>query len=157
MIANQLPPRSQWLRYWTAIAAGRIRDLACDLARCYRIDDLETPQSGLALLPLHDGALGQAYFLGETPLARARVRLTDAGGASVEGAAIVMDDRASLASALAILDGIVAAAWPGHEAAIELLREGQQEVARIESDRKKLLASTRVDFSLLGAEEDADA
>lgn len=136
--------------------AGRLRALAGELSGRYRIDDLELPQSGLGLLPLNDSALGEAYFLGEIPLARAHVRISDAHGKSVEGAVILLDDRASLARALAILDGVLAARLPGHEAALELLVAGAEKMTEIEVKRKKLLAATRVDFSLLGTHDDED-
>jgi len=159
MMTNQDFPRSQWLRLWTALPAEPLRSLAESLSSRYEIDDLELPQSGLGLLPLNDGALGDAYYLGEIPLARAHVRITDAQGKAVEGAAILMDDRASMARALAILDGALAAELPGSEAAYELLCAGAKKTQEIGVDRKKLLAATRVDFSLLGTtkEEDDDA
>ncbi|MDX3904892.1 MAG: phosphonate C-P lyase system protein PhnG [Pigmentiphaga sp.] len=152
-------PRHQWLRLWSALPADRVKAAAGTLAARYRIDDLELPQSGLGLLPLADGALGQAYFLGEIPLARAHVRISDDQGHAAEGAAAVMDDRASLARALAVLDGIVAARLPGHEDARQLLAEGADEVARTEAERRKLLIATGVDFSILGTQsgEDDDA
>ncbi len=148
--------RGDWMRYWTNVPAERVRKLARHLAVQYQVEDLETPQSGLALVPLVDGALGERYYLGEIPLAKAHVRLTNPNGTAVEGAAIVMDDRTSLTRALAILDGVLAAGWPGHEQAVELLREGEMAVRATHADRKKLLAATRVDFSLLGTEEDDD-
>jgi len=144
------------MRYWTNVPAERIRDLARQLGEQYQVEDLEIPQSGLGLMPLIDSALGQRYYLGEIPLAKAHVRLTDREGARTEGAAIIMDDRINLTRALAILDGVVAAAWPGHEHALELLREGKQAVHTVSADRRKLLAATRVDFSLLSAQEDGD-
>jgi alpha-D-ribose 1-methylphosphonate 5-triphosphate synthase subunit PhnG len=159
MMTNQDFPRSQWLRLWTALPADQLRTVAAALSSRYEIDDLELPQSGLGLLPLNDGALGEAYFLGEIPLARAHVRIADKQGRSVEGAAIMMDDRASLARTLAILDGALAAALPGSESAHDLLCAGAKKTQEIAVDRQKLLAATRVDFSLLGTadEEDDDA
>lgn len=159
MMTNHDFPRSQWLRLWTALPADRLRTVAAALGSRYEINDLELPQSGLGLLPLSDGALGEAYFLGEIPLARAHVRIADKDGRSVEGAAILIDDRASLARTLAILDGALAAGLPGSEAAHDLLCAGAEKTREIAVYRQKLLAATRVDFSLLGAadEEDDDA
>ncbi|RQS71266.1 phosphonate C-P lyase system protein PhnG [Burkholderia sp. Bp8963] len=144
------------MRYWTHVPAEHIRELARRLCERYQVEDLEIPQSGLALVPLTDAAMGETYYLGEIPLANAHVRLTDPQGGNAEGAAIVMDDRTSLIRALAILDAVTAAAWPGHDAAVALLHEGKQVVEAIAADRKKLLAATRVDFSLLAAQEDDD-
>lgn len=151
--------RGQWLRLWTAVPAQRVRAIGAELAARYPIDDIELTQSGLGLLPLTDSALGEAYYLGEIPLARAHVRIGDGQGGQVEGAATLVDDRASLARALAILDGVLAARLPGHEPALALLAEGAANIAQTDSDRRKLLAATRVDFSLLGTtdEDDEDA
>jgi alpha-D-ribose 1-methylphosphonate 5-triphosphate synthase subunit PhnG len=150
------PARGDWMRYWTNVPAQRIRELARCLSEQFQVEDLEIPQSGLALVPLTDAAMGETYYLGEIPVAKAHVRLTNPQGDTAEGAAIVMDDRTSLIRALAILDAVTAASWPGHEAALALLCEGKQVVEATAADRKKLLAATRVDFSLLGAEEDDD-
>ncbi len=159
MLTHTDLPRSQWLRLWTALPADRVRTAADELSKRYVVEDIELPQSGLGLLPLNDGALGEAYYLGEIPLARAHVRIADSTGKTVEGGAIVMDDRARLARSLAILDGVLAAALPGSEAACDLLSEGAKKIREITVDRQKLMAATRVDFSLLGTtdEEDDDA
>jgi alpha-D-ribose 1-methylphosphonate 5-triphosphate synthase subunit PhnG len=154
MTTNQDFPRSQWMRLWTALPAERLRAVAAALSSRYEIADLELPRSGLGLLPLNDGALGQAYYLGEIPLARAHVRISDSQGRSVEGAAILMDDRANLVRTLAILDGALAAGLPGSESAHELLCEGAKKAQEIAVDRQKLLAATRVDFSLLGTNDE---
>ncbi|MBS4017921.1 MAG: phosphonate C-P lyase system protein PhnG [Dechloromonas sp.] len=159
MLTHPDLPRSQWLRLWTALPAERIRTAADALSGRYVVEDIELPQSGLGLLPLNDGALGEAYYLGEIPLARAHVRIADGAGKAVEGGAIIMDDRARLARSLAILDGVLAAGLPGFETARTLLNEGAEKIREITVDRQKLMAATRVDFSLLGTtdEEDDDA
>lgn len=150
------PPRNQWLRLWSALPAQRLRDAADALGARYRIDDLGLCQSGLGLLPLRDGAFGEAYFLGEIPLAQAHVRISDAAGNSVEGAAVVLDDRAAVARALAILDGVLAARLEGWTMAAELLAAGATLVAEVERGRRALLNATRVDFSLLGSGDEDD-
>lgn len=152
-------PRSQWLRCWSAVEPERVQSLAQAFAERYAVEELSLAQSGLGLLPLRDSALGEAYYLGEVPLARAHVRLCAPDTAHTEGAALLLDDRASLARAMAILDGVTAAAWSGHEEARALLTEGAQRLAQTAQERRALLAATRVDFSLLGAtdEEDDDA
>lgn len=146
-------PRGQWLRLWQALPAARLLAAAQALCSRYEIEDLELPQSGLGLLPLRDGVCGEAYFLGEIPLARAWVRIRDAAGGVHEGAAVLVDDRAGLARALAVLDGILAAALPGCETARALLVEGERKIRDLTRARGKLLAATRVDFSLLGSAE----
>ncbi|MEX3944485.1 phosphonate C-P lyase system protein PhnG [Paraburkholderia sp. BR10937] len=150
------PARGDWMRYWMNVPAQRIRELAHHLSERFQVADLEIPQSGLALVPLADAAMGEIYYLGEIPVAKAHVRLTNPQGSTAEGAAIVMVDRTSLIRALAILDAVTAAAWPGHEDAMRLLHEGKRAVEATAADRKKLLAATRVDFSLLATQEDDD-
>jgi len=148
--------RGDWIRYWTNVPPERIRKLAHHFSQSYRVEDLEIAQSGLALVPLTDAAMGDTWYLGEIPVAKAHVRLTNPQGDMTEGAAIVMDDRTSLIRALAILDAVTAAEWPGYDIAVELLHVGRQAVDATAADRKKLLAATRVDFSLLSSQEDDD-
>lgn len=157
MRTNSPIPRASWLRLWSALPAERIHALADSLASRYEVDDLTLPQSGLGLLPLREGALGESYYIGEIPLARACVRLRTPAGETVEGGAQIIDDRASLARSLAILDAVLAGRLPGAEDAQTLLEEGEQRIQRVVRERKRLLAATRVDFSLLGAEEDEHA
>jgi alpha-D-ribose 1-methylphosphonate 5-triphosphate synthase subunit PhnG len=152
---HDLPPRRDWLRLWSALPAGRPLALAEKLTQRYPTEDLTLPQSGLGLMPLVDGALGDTYYVGEVPLARAHVRL-HFDGQSAEGAALLLDDRAGLARALAILDGVLAARWPGHEDAAALLAEGACVIDAQTGTRHALLAATRVDFSLLGTVGDDD-
>ncbi|MBS3998056.1 MAG: phosphonate C-P lyase system protein PhnG [Hydrogenophaga sp.] len=151
----ETPPRADWLRLWSALPARQTQALATQLAQRYRAEDLDLPQSGLGLLPLTDSALGDTYFVGEIPLARAHVRMSFENQ-TTEGAATLLDDRAGLARALAILDGVLAARWPGHEDARDLLTEGAAVVEVEQHTRRALLAATRVDFALLGTTEEDD-
>lgn len=152
-------PRSDWLRLWSALPPSRVKSVAEDFAQRYRIEDLDVSPSGLGLLPLRDSALGEPYFLGEIPVARAHVRITGDTGTTTEGAAVLLDDRASIARAMAILDGVLAARLPGFEPISALLEEGSWAVGEITAGRRALTAATRVNFSLLGTadEEDDDA
>lgn len=152
-------PRAQWPRLLAALPAKDIKRCADELARGWQVTDVSLPQSGLGLLQLRDSALAENYFLGEIPVARAHVRLVRPDSQSIEGAAQLMDDRASLVRAIAIMDAVKAAQWPGSERVDELLQAGQSHWQGIEASRKALLAITRVEFSLLGAndEEDNDA
>lgn len=154
-IETETPPRAEWLRLWSAVPARQTQALANQLAQRYRAEDLDLPQSGLGLLPLTDSALGDTYYVGEIPLARAHVRLT-LEHQTTEGAATLLDDRAGLARALAILDGVLAARWPGHEDAAALLKEGARLVETEQHMRRALLSATRVDFALLGTTEEDD-
>ncbi len=152
--------RSQWPRILSALPAIKVRQQAENFADRFAVQDVILPQSGLGLLQLRDSALGDAYFLGEIPIARAHVMLTDPDnptGSLVEGAARILDDRFSLARSIAILDGVLAARLPGFEAVLALLEEGAAILDEIKKQRQGMLAQTRVDFSLLCAtEEDTD-
>ncbi|MCL2655883.1 MAG: phosphonate C-P lyase system protein PhnG [Betaproteobacteria bacterium] len=149
-------PRSAWPRLLSALPAAEVKQLAASLAADYTIEDLVIPQSGLGLLQLRDSALADAYFLGEIPIAQAHVRLTANNRQPAEGAARVLDDRAKLARAIAVLDAILAAPLAGAEAVAALLERGWQRIAAQEAERRGLLNATRVDFSLLGTDEDDD-
>lgn len=152
----EAPDRAQWLRLWSALPAAPVKALAADLASQHRVEDLALPQSGLGLLPLSDSALGDTYFIGEIPLAQAHVRVTTTQGQSIEGAAILVDDRAGVARSMAILDAVLVARLPGCEAALQLLNQGATTVAKQSRQRRALLAATRVDFALLGTNEEDD-
>lgn len=148
--------RAQWPRLLLACPAEPVRDLAYRLAQRHEVQDVQLPQSGLALLTLCDSALGEAYYPGEVPLALARVRVTAADGGAAEGAAQVVDDRASLARAIAVIDAVLAGRLAGHEEASSLLAAGRAPLAEQAAQRQALLAATRVDFSLLGTSEEDD-
>jgi len=149
-------PRSEWIQRLSTLPSERVTSVADDLAQRYHIEDLCLPESGLALLPLRDGALGEAYFLGEIPLAQAHVRISGGDGLTVEGAALLLDDRTRLARAMAVLDGILAARLPGFHLIEELLEEGALAWKKAAAGRRAFLAATRVDFSLLGTAEQRD-
>jgi alpha-D-ribose 1-methylphosphonate 5-triphosphate synthase subunit PhnG len=146
--------RAQWPRLLLACPADSVRSLARNLCEQHAVQDIQLPQSGLALLKLRDSAQGDAYYPGEVPLAIAHVRVTTSEGKSCEGAAQLLDDRASLARAIAVMDAVLAAQLPGHEEAQALIATGQIRLAEQTAQRRALLASTRVDFSLLGTSEE---
>lgn len=146
-------PRTDWPRYLMAVAPERVKAVANEISGPWTVEDVQIPQAGLALLQLRDGALGDTYFPGEIPLATAWIRIREGDRILGEGAAQLVDDRAGLARAIAVLDAILAAGLAGQETIWSLLEEGRQHVEAIQRDRRRLLAATRVDFSLLGAEE----
>jgi alpha-D-ribose 1-methylphosphonate 5-triphosphate synthase subunit PhnG len=148
--------RAQWPRLLLAVPPAMVRDLAQRLCEQHAVQDVQLPQSGLALLKLRDSAQGDAYYPGEVPLAIARVRVTSADGTLSEGAAQLLDDRASLARAIAVIDAVLAGQLPGHEAALPVLAAGLARLTEQKAQRQALLATTRVDFSLLGTSEDDD-
>lgn len=152
-----LPPRNQWLHYWSAVPARVTEALAAEVAEHCQVRDITLPQNGLGLLKLPDSALNDLYFLGEVPVSHAHVEVIAPDGAHAEGGARLLDDRQSLARALAVLDAILAGALPHHEKALELLNIGRAARAKTRAERNAILATTRVDFSLLGdGSEDED-
>jgi len=158
LIPAAMPTRAQWPRLLLACPPESVRSLARRLCERHEVRDIQSPQSGLTLLKLRDSVHGEAYYPGEVPLAVARVRVTAADGTESEGAAQLLDDRASLARAAAVIDAVLAGQLPGHEEALAVLAAGRARLAEQKAQRQALLATTRVDFSLLGtSEEDDDA
>lgn len=147
-------PRRSWSRLLQAVDTGETLALANHFSHQFHIEDIQLPESGLALLKNRDGAQGEDYFLGEIPLARAHVRITTHDHQCVEGGAQILDDRTSLARAIAILDAILAHELPGCEQVQQLMAKGETSIKQQEAQRHAMLSTTRVDFSLLGNDED---
>lgn len=114
------------------------------------------PQAGLGLLTLADGAFHEPYYLGEFPLSSCSVELIFADGNQAIGGAQVMADNAELARSLAILDAVFATRLQGCEQVERLFESGMQKRTEEESRRRKILAATRVDFSMLNSAENDD-
>lgn len=144
-----LLPRSQWMRALAAADEARIVALAARLASDLQATPSAPPRAGLALLRLRESVMLDTFYLGEIPVASARVLLRAPDGRRVEGGAIVMDDSGDLAAALAVLDGVLAHDLPGAHDVEGLLREGQAEIDGVARVRGAMLARTRVDFSLM--------
>ncbi len=154
--AIDIHDRSQWPRLLMALPAAAVHEVVDALSSSFTIDDMQLPQSGLGLLKLQDSALGDTYFPGEIPVARARVRVCGSDGVSAEGAALILDDRAKLARSIAILDAVLSAKLPGYQAAVPLLRAGAERIAQQHAERSAMLAATRVNFSLVSSGEEND-
>jgi alpha-D-ribose 1-methylphosphonate 5-triphosphate synthase subunit PhnG len=149
--------RTQLPRLLMALPESEVIAAANQFAARYKIEDIKLPQAGLGLMQLKDSALQEGYFLGEIPLATAHVVLTDAQQNRTEGAAQIMHSEALLARAIAIMDAVVSAKLTGHEGVTQLLARGLTVLTEQKSSRKKMLARTRVDFSLLSSAEEDDA
>lgn len=149
--------RTQWPRLLCALPAQQVRHCAARLSEGWQISDVLLPQSGLGLMQMRDSTRAEPYFIGEIPLSRAHVRITDQQGRVAEGAAQLMDDRVSLARAIAILDAIKAAGWNGTEEIDALLEAGDKQLQQTEQERRAMLTRTQVNFALLeSAEEEED-
>lgn len=151
MNTNLSAPRSAWTRALTAHPSERVKALASDFAKRYKVLLTSLPQAGLGQLTLLDGAFGEPYYLGEFPLATCSVEIVLPDGRVCPGATHVMTDDADLAYALAILDAVLAANLPGAELVADLVTSGLDLRRQEEEQRRLLLAATRVDFALLNA------
>lgn len=147
--------RAQLPRLLLVLDDTEVRAAVEQFAASYEIEDITLPQAGLGLLKLRDGAFHEAYFPGEIPLSSAHVVLT-ANNIRAEGTAQILHDSAPLARAIAIADAIFAAGLPEKAALQLLLQKGLARMIEQASQRKKMLARTRVDFALLGSAEGDD-
>ncbi|MBN2791400.1 MAG: phosphonate C-P lyase system protein PhnG [Desulfuromonadales bacterium] len=141
--------RSQWGSALQALPEAQILSLTKELVSNWQIRPKVIPQAGLGMLKLNDSALCESFYLGEFPLATAWIEVETADGTVAEGAAQIMSDRTEIAEALALCDAVLAAQLPGWEQVAELLAEGVAIRTRIGAERKRILSSTQVDFSLL--------
>lgn len=152
-----IAPRGTWIHALTALPAAELQRASDTLAQQYEIADVILPQSGLALVQMRDSAFHETYYLGEAPLARAHVHVRAADGREAQGAAQLLDDRAELARALAVLDAALAGQLPGWRRVAELVERGRARRATEHAERRQILARTRVDFAALGTAGDDDA
>jgi len=151
--------RGEWIRALTAHPAPVLKALADELTVGCHVKFTSLPQAGLGLLTLTDGAFHEAYYLGEFPLSTCCIELALPDGRCAPGGAQVMADDAELARALAILDAILAARFPGWERVAAHIASGAEKRAEETRRRRAMLASTRVDFAMLnsaGEDEDED-
>jgi len=151
--------RKDWIRALTAHPASVLNALADELTVGCGVKLKSLPQAGLGLLTLTDGAFHEPYYLGEFPLSICSIELSLSDGRRAAGGAQVMADDAELARALAILDAILAAGFPGYERVSAHIESGAKRRAEEDRRRRAMLAATRVDFAMLnnaGAMGDSD-
>lgn len=149
-------PRGDWLRCWSMLDAGEIEATVASLGDGWQIKDLRKPRSGLALMQLRDGALGDCFYPGEIPWSRAHVSIKDPDGKCGEGAADCMDDRATHVRNLAIFDGVLGNRLSCWERVSALLDKGHQQWLSRQGQRDALLEKTRVEFSRLDTTDAED-
>lgn len=142
-------PREQWVRALSAIPEGALASAVQNFPDAWKVTPKALPQEGLGLLKFRDSALGDAFYLGEFPLATCWLSITTPDGVSAEGAAMVMDDRAERAEQMALCDAVLSSRLPGWETVAKLIEQGCEQLALKARERKSMLAKTRVDFSLL--------
>lgn len=149
-------PRKDWPSALCALRASTVKEVLAFLLPNFEVRDVVLPQAGLGLLCMRDSAFHESYFIGEMPVARSEVILISASGEESRGGAVIVDDRAQFARSVAILDAVLAGKLTGWELAADLVRRGIEVRQLKDIERKKLLAATRVDFSLLGQEDEED-
>jgi phosphonate C-P lyase system protein PhnG len=130
-----------------------VLSLAAALGEGRRIEQLSVPQQGLWLLQLQEPVRRDHWFIGEVPVGQACVALHDVQRGVARGGAILLHADRELAVAAAVCDAVARAGWPGADEVERLRAAGA--ATRRESDcaRAGILASTRVDFSELGQED----
>lgn len=148
--------RKDWPAALCALPAGEVKETVATLLQNFDVSDVALPQAGLGLLNLRDGAFHESYFIGEIPVARADVIVRTRSGDEARGGAVIVDDRAQFARSIAILDAVMSARLAGWEQAAALVQRGVELRRLKQSERKQQLAATRVDFSLLGQDEDEE-
>lgn len=142
-------PREDWVSAMSAVPEQKLAHVANSFPKDWKVTPKALPQEGLGLLKMRDSALGDAFYLGEFPLATCWLSITTKDGTSAEGAATVMDDRVERAEQMALCDAVLSARLPGWEAVEQLIEEGRDRRHSMARERKSMLAKTRVDFSLL--------
>lgn len=145
--------REQRITLLTLVPVQDLKALVETFPADWIIRPTALPQVGLGMLKLRDSAMGEAFYLGEFPLAQCRISVTTEEGLMAEGGALVMDDSAERVEYLALCDAVLAGRLPGWERVLDLVEMGEQLRLKAEIERKSILAQTRVDFSLL--DEDA--
>lgn len=146
-------PRNQWQRALCLLPRAELIAGAKTFSTPYRLQHKSLPKAGLGLLSLRDGALSESFYLGEIPVSRAHLILFDGEQQIAEGAAQVMADDLALAEALAICDAALSSHLPAAAPLHRLLTRGAQLVQQQQLQRRQMLQRTRVDFSLLSAQE----
>jgi alpha-D-ribose 1-methylphosphonate 5-triphosphate synthase subunit PhnG len=150
-------PRTEWVVALGALPAERVVGVAGELARDFAVRQAIVPRAALRLLPIVDSVHGDAFYLGEVPVARACVEVEAPDGRRSEGGAEILGDSVDLAIAIAVLDAILAGDLPGAARAASLIEEGCDRLQHVRAERAAMLAATRVDFSLMspmGADDD---
>ncbi|MBU2580776.1 MAG: phosphonate C-P lyase system protein PhnG [Alphaproteobacteria bacterium] len=145
-----LPERGLWSRALMAADEEAVIVLAERLSLQHDARPAGQPRAGLALLRLRESVALDTFYLGEIPVATARVALRAPDGLYVDGGAVLMDDSTELAAAIAVLDGVLAHDLAGANEVADLVRKGQKTIDREGRIRNAMLSRTRVDFALMG-------
>lgn len=149
--------RKNWVSALTMVPSNELLELIAELSESWNVRPKSAPQSGLGMLKLKDSAFNEAFYLGELPISSVWLEITTADDQLAEGAAQVMDDSLELAQALALCDAILSARLPGWQRVATMVETGMRQRQKTHEERKRLLAHTKVDFSLLDDVGDENA
>lgn len=149
-----LAVRGRWAVALAELPRSTVLETATELAQRHHVTPTAVPQSGLTLVTLRDSVEKQAFYLGEAPLARSQVALTDSTGRTVAGGAQILADDIELANALAICDGVLAGRLDGWEEVAAQVGMGLERLRQEARVRKTMLTRSRVNFALLNEEDD---
>jgi alpha-D-ribose 1-methylphosphonate 5-triphosphate synthase subunit PhnG len=141
--------RTKWIRALSELPSDELLDSVLEISKFWKIQPKALSHAGLGMLQLEDGALKEPFFLGEFPLASAWVEIKTPDGKTAQGAAQIMDDNVELVETLAICDAILSARLPNWERLADMLERGAEALEQKNRERKQMLASTQVNFSLL--------
>lgn len=149
--------REQWVSALGLVPESELQELVNSFPKDWQIKPITLPQTGLGMMKVCDGAMGEDFYLGEFPVASCHIEITIANGDKAQGAAWLMDDKQERAEHMAMCDAILSAQLMGWEKVGALIERGEQLMLERDRERKSLLAKTRVDFSLLEDVGDDDA
>ncbi|CAM5545713.1 hypothetical protein FALB51S_04484 [Frigidibacter albus] len=145
--------REDWGTALAAADPAAVSALAGQITARAKVEAMAPPREGLMLLQMRDSVAGSPFHLGEIPVARVHLRLTD-GAQMAEGGAVLMSDDLARVTQIAVLDAALAAGW-GEAPEIEaLIAAGQAARAKAEGERALVLERTRVDFQLLSEQDE---
>lgn len=148
--------RKNWVSALSALPIDDLVSMTNELSADWQVKPLAPPQSGLGVLKLNDSAFGETFYLGEFPISTARLQVITGDGEEAEGAAQLMDDRVEFVQALALCDAILSKHLAGWEQVEKLIEKGMMIRQSTCLERKRMLAHTQVNFSLLDDMEVAD-
>lgn len=121
----------------------------------YRFHHVSKAAEGFALLQLEDSCQLQPFYLGELPLAIARVEVGTPDGRLLEGACQLMSADHQKVEAIAVWDAILAGqSEDGQKSAavaegLALLEQAVALRDAITMERKAILAATKVNFQMM--------
>lgn len=141
--------RTKWIRALRELPSDELLNFILEISQSWKIQPKTLSHAGLGMLQLEDGAFKEPFFLGEFPLATVWVEISTPQGVSAQGAAQVMDDDLELVEALAICDAVLSARLPNWQRLAAMLERGIRALEKKDQERKQMLATTQVNFSLL--------